>query len=444
MEGFVDNNVLSGQIAQLKGMVATLLGQTKSISAAVGVAALPTVDFCCDMFDRADSSVLSGYWSDTAGNWTLRSGNVISQVPASAALTPLIVVNSSASAGFPTGLFSGYTYTTAGAVAAGVGNNVVGYPGITIPATPAAQAFFFNLYSAVMSSTDIDIKIGFYLAAAPAPTSSTVSTNTIFDTPPNYADTTETTTTFSATGTLAQSVGGVFSNTNNRVLGLTSVVASMPVVSTPTVSCSTTLSYPFSAGGPGTATVSSSAPGVTTPGTPFFSATFSDNTATLINTPANTTNGSFNAAGLTQTAQTTNAGNESEIQASAYNTVTAPTDAATTPPLRVGLNTFTASAIGNTYTFSINGVAFYTITSALMTNRSRAGFCNQACNALAAIVNNNLAFTGLTYFKAWRSDQPEPPSQSGHGTYVGGKYTYSDKYHAYNKAGTSFIYNPNA
>ena len=90
-------------------------------------------------------------------------------------------------------------------------------------------------------------------------------------------------------------------------------------------------------------------------------------------------------------------------------------------------------------------------------SRVRAGLTTPNANVAAAKVLFPAADAGgITRFKVWRNDIPEPPDESGHGTLVNGRWQYTDKYHTpvvdedgnivRNEDGTvaSYVYDPEA
>lgn len=127
--------------------------------------------------------------------------------------------------------------------------------------------------------------------------------------------------------------------------------------------------------------------------------------------------------------------------------------------MAIGLNTITTSCVGDNVAMSVNGAVIYSGTPATVSakGRTRAGIMTgpeSAVNALDAAPNASLG--GIVSFKVWRNDIPTPPDESGHGTYVNGRWQYTDKYHTANKDadgniirnadGTvaSYTYNPEA
>ena len=82
-------------------------------------------------------------------------------------------------------------------------------------------------------------------------------------------------------------------------------------------------------------------------------------------------------------------------------------------------------------------------------SRVRAGLTTPNANVAAAKVLFPAADAGgITSFKVWRNDIPEPPNQTGHGAYKDGTWHYSDKYHTPIEDAegniTGYTYNPEA
>lgn len=100
--------------------------------------------------------------------------------------------------------------------------------------------------------------------------------------------------------------------------------------------------------------------------------------------------------------------------------------------MQVGTNTIAAGCSGDTVTISANGVGLFSGTPATVSrkSRSRAGIMTGPFNAVAAYAAApNAAVGGVSSFKVWRNDIPEPPNETGHGTYTNGRWQYTDKYH---------------
>lgn len=97
-----------------------------------------------------------------------------------------------------------------------------------------------------------------------------------------------------------------------------------------------------------------------------------------------------------------------------------------------GINIFSAACTGATVSMSLNGVLVFSgkQTTVAQKGRSRAGIMAPASNIVAAYLAVPAApMSGVSSFKVWRNDIPEPPNESGHGTFVNGRWQYVDKYH---------------
>lgn len=127
--------------------------------------------------------------------------------------------------------------------------------------------------------------------------------------------------------------------------------------------------------------------------------------------------------------------------------------------MHVGTNIITARCAGDTVSMSANGVSLFFGVPATVSrkSRSRAGIMTGPFNSAAAYAAApNAALGGISSFKVWRNDIPEPPNETGHGTYTKGRWQYTDKYHTpvtdkngtviRNEDGTvaSYTYNPEA
>ena len=108
----------------------------------------------------------------------------------------------------------------------------------------------------------------------------------------------------------------------------------------------------------------------------------------------------------------------------------------------VGNNTLEIASFIGGYIITLNGSVLFNAATPLAASRDRVGLASLVGDALAAAANIGVEPTGITSFKAWRSDIPEPPNESGHGTVVSGQFTYADKYHT--PTGSGYAYNPEA
>lgn len=116
------------------------------------------------------------------------------------------------------------------------------------------------------------------------------------------------------------------------------------------------------------------------------------------------------------------------------------------PGAAVGSNTLVLTASGSNYQATLNGAVLYSAALDIVSERSKVGLAGYGFSTLAMALTNATPFYGITSFKAWRSDQPEPPSESGHGILAGTR-KYTDKYHTpiiSNGQITGYTYTPTA
>jgi hypothetical protein len=92
-------------------------------------------------------------------------------------------------------------------------------------------------------------------------------------------------------------------------------------------------------------------------------------------------------------------------------------------------NKLRLQATGESYMITLNGKIMYAGSNTLTVDRSAVGLASMGVNMLAMINAVGMAPIGIRSFKAWRSDHPEPPNESGYGTWKGGLRTYQDGYH---------------
>lgn len=130
---------------------------------------------------------------------------------------------------------------------------------------------------------------------------------------------------------------------------------------------------------------------------------------------------------------------------SVLHNVGAPPGALLLPSPVAGSNTlsmsFDSTGSGQ-LSINLNGTVFYTGASLLLSTPTQAGISSPFSDVLGDAVRLGVSPTGITSFKVWRSDIPEPPSQSGHGTFAKGVFQYIDKYHTPTPGG-GFTYSPN-
>lgn len=396
--------ILSG-INHLKGLVAKL---------GVAASAAPSIDFAVDMFDRPDTGVLDGYWGDTAGNWTLRSGMAIPQATAQqpTALSVSSMTCNGISALNLSGLIVDSYSPFWSLLATNFSATMITSAVSLFPLTTTQQFGANNVYAGAMSSKDLNVKVTFQYNNAPSARVNTQTTG-------NYSDV------FSIP---VANYGAVFGNTAGRYVGtvmshaiytaadhIAPLSCSMTAhaVSQPTASGSLNVldrtlapvSLAWSLFGDASGVVVAS-------GSKSSSAAI--NAFTTVNLAANQT--SFTDPGWGGPVITLTEGTRSNTFA--------PT---TTLPIQTGLNTLLMQAVGNTYTVYLNGVQIYTETSSRMIDRSRVGLSAYGFNTLGSIITNGLQYSGITSFKAWPYGLAEPADQTGRGTYAGG---YNDKYHS--------------
>jgi hypothetical protein len=101
-------------------------------------------------------------------------------------------------------------------------------------------------------------------------------------------------------------------------------------------------------------------------------------------------------------------------------------------PVASANNVLELSVIKGLFTLTLNGQALYAASPPILANPSQVGLGSYLYNSLADAVARGLPFWGITSFKAWRSDMPEPPNESGHGIYrtdASVKNQFADAYH---------------
>ncbi len=368
---------------QLKGMLGALLARSIGTST-------PTVDFCCDMFDRADAAVLDGYWADTLGYWTLRDNKAIFQGPDSAMASFLSVSSS----------------ITGGATSRSDYNN------LSINYYTNAN-YRSNLYGAKMSTSDFQVKVTFDMLA---PTTSTVSSTSTASGFP-WTTTTETDVGYGTTAGVA-----VGSATGNRVLAVTARGSIMRGY---------TLGGAFGSSGGDTLTIPA-LPGAVAPAAYLFGTfgmlsnpAFAGAVSTIQNILTLPASGT--APPSTQVYTSTPGGTFIGSQSVVATGQTYPLNVAGRPLLVAGTNTLLVQMTGNVYNIYLNGTLWQTVTQAVMTDRSQPGLSTFSTNMLAFIQGLGIANYGITGFKAWPMNAAEPLNQTGHGTYAGG---YVDRFHA--------------
>lgn len=399
-------NIQSG-INHLKGLISRTTTDTS----------VPTVDFMCDMFDRPDAGVLSGYWADTAGNWTLRGGKAICQATASQPSTILTSRGAIQNIGIVlsgAGIISGYTpampevpnFSSFASMITNVNTNfTIG----SSTGTPFSGSN--NIYAAKTSTADMNIKVTFFYDS------------TVVDKSNTFAVATRTINKIISTANF----GAVYGNASSRSVGTLVSYAIYPGgVANPSLSTSasaTNADPPITSG-----STSVTAPAMACRAASVVNVRFGDAAGTTTVTGSTSNSVTFNPI-LTPTVfsavNSTPLGNNGSLVASA--TGSEDVFPSSTIPVVNGSNTLLIQAVGNTYMVYMNGALIYTETTPKMIDRSRVGISANPWNMLGAIIQNNLPYTGVTSFKAWPVGQAEPLDQSGHGTYASG---YIDRYHS--------------
>ena len=155
---------------------------------------------------------------------------------------------------------------------------------------------------------------------------------------------------------------------------------------------------------------------------------------------------------------------QQEIVSAAQSTSTLVSTSITVVPATYGVASLGYNSVrvrndGLITTFTVNGIVVSSGVSKTVArkDRTRAGIASSQRNAAAvADLYPALSVGGITSFKVWRNDIPEPPSETGHGTLVNGRWQYTDKYHTpvvdedgnivRNEDGTvaSYVYDPEA
>ncbi len=406
------SNVI-GYLAQIFHDIQLLKGLMSRLLAASSIAgtSLPVVDFCCDMFDRTDSAVLNGYWSDATGSWALRNHRAIYQgLDAGVALgsysVSSVTVISSSVSGFPnsTGTTPAYVAVLTGGVISGNQRP--------------------NLYQAKISTTDFQVKATF---DALAPVTGGVTSNTVVTLVNPTSPITATTTTQALSSYPANCGLVIGSATPGRNLGVSCNGFLAPQIDAPTFNGSANIS--------GVLAESITSPAITIPSGISLNGTF----GLLTNSVAGAAQAFQSGVSLPASAAVaftplsfTTTPDPNVINGTQSRSFTlAGIDSFTTnpaaPPLVAGTNTLLLQATGDTYSVYLNGVLWYTVTQVLMTDRAQPGLMATAANLMGYISTQlGLAFYGVSSFKAWPIGQAEPPDQTGRGTYAGG---YNDKYH---------------
>ena len=385
-------------LTQLKALVAGLYGRIDALA----VAAAPTVDFAVDMFDRQDQDTLGPYWSNT--NYAIRSNAALLAVGDVPVSTILGFLNGEPTT--PTSTFNNYSLR---AFAAAIAQTV----------TPASV-----VYQVDISSPDFDCVV-----RANVPTYSNAPPSLLVT---GGGGSSVLYSHYVANGTVDanhypyQQVGvgaGVcIANTQNGAFGVATMTAQMPDQTETEVG----------AFGCGSLTAS-------TPHTVMSRVLIgSDKLASAVPVdPAIN-----DAAAITSCVDVV-----AQVNSAKFNIAS------------IGANSLTATCRGDNVSISMNGNMIFNGVppSVSRKSRARAGIMTGPESITSALaVATSSASGGVTSFKVWRNDIPEPPNESGHGAYTNGRWQYTDKYHTpvtdedgnviRNEDGTvaNYVYDPEA
>lgn len=136
--------------------------------------------------------------------------------------------------------------------------------------------------------------------------------------------------------------------------------------------------------------------------------------------------------GLFQHLQSMTASTLENLATAAHATIQSQMAEMVASALTAGSNTLTLSAKKDVFAVTLNGVPLFSGSPGALVERQKVGICAFGYNSISDAIGNNLPFWGISSFKAWRADMPEPPNQSGHGVYRAGEsvaYVYADRYH---------------
>jgi hypothetical protein len=402
-----DLNVVTSLI-QLKALVAGLYGRIDAIAGA----STPEVDFAVDMFDRPDQNTLGDYWQ--SNGFGVRD-NLAVRVEGETTDSTLLTVHGSATIHF---VFSSATLTksiSASIVAHNFGGN----------------AMVSSAYLANMSSPDFMCKVLAYVPPKIDGPQIATQTGSLSDpTPPGYSGT------CSVSGyveggvadEIAVNAGLCVADSQNNSGGVCTSIGYIPSASVHS-----------------TATTQES---INPPAT-------EESDAALTGAAVCLTRYGSSAASI----QKLSTEIRSDSSSSPHTSASCSAIDATYGVAALGANTVIAENAGDNTTFTINGITVFsgTLQAVPKNSRTRAGIAALAHNtAAASMVYPELPIGGVTAFKAWRNDIPEPPNETGHGTYVNGHWQYADKYHTpvtdadgnvvRNEDGTvaGYTYNPEA
>lgn len=400
-------------------------------SSGVTAATTPTVDFCCDFFDRPDSDSLGSYWADATGSWSLyggvavpRTGVAYQAMPVITNFTQLFTLAGSASivtgaAGF---VFSSATGSNVNAIATTAVRPAINFAG-------THQTAIQNMYSANITSPDMTVKVTFVARKSAVATSS-------------YSASGNRTLTWNAYSPAV--FGAAVGNAAAQNVGVAGAFCSAPTQVT---------SGGTWAGSDGSASFSGSVPAASTGAIEFMQAEFGNfGSAFSILTPSVA---APNVEGTTIV--TPGTGSVIYDVASGYSVqATGLSGGATigdipaqtfrgysgaSSPVVDGVNTLTMQVLGTRYVVDINGTVLVNQLSPLVLNRTKVGLAAYAYDLFTASAGYGYTGVGIKSFKAWIGTMPEPPDQSGYGSFAAGALSYRDKYHITASNGT-VTYNP--
>ncbi len=408
------------EIGDLKARVGTLPARLTTPSGQESTQAVtPTVDFIVDMFDRADSDGIGDYWTNT-NKFAIRNGKAYE--------------NGSDS-------YQSFSYAHAygksscsrsGATVASMVYNESSTPDVNRTARSRGGGTWYGLticlYKAILSGADFNIKIQF---------------NTVRD--------------FSgwcAYGKIA-AVGRVpdkLRSKGNRVQIEMAKVPSLSVGSqSAQCSCSIPSNPPTLTGGSGS--TSASIDGHTTPAYDFMAAIIRSNDGSVLNWPifpeAIENDKQFEVNW--DEFQWINNGHIHfcSLRASAEVGWGEPTTGLNWGVID-GENIMEIRFRGDRIAAYLNGNQIFSDAQAYTIDNGLVGLGSNF-PYLSALLSADNTDRHITSFKAWNEDIPEPPDESGRGTYTPpvtpggeGSWKYTDKYHTTNAETGVTTYNPNA
>lgn len=404
----------------------------------------PAIDFCADFFDRPNQPVLNGHWSGDYSQWSIRNA--------------FLVPNATPIAGNAVETTITYTLQSQSTFGGSLSGTIDGVPVASTPIldTQAAiqkfesgvvigifsNASVFTEYRGNFRSPDMTVRITFEVPQDGVVTEASQSTDNS-----------------RTRRTAAGTYGAYFADSAGHKFG--TALSVMPALTGTSFAVAATGSggilYQPPGGGPMqlTPASSSSLPATETAvhstGAIFgYVGDFSSLAKPIFR---NEVGGSFTSSQLTviesgaytpdflggTTKYTTTASLSINRRAPDATRVSFLTGEII-PLVLVGENELLVTAVGDVYTFRLNGVPFALETGNYIT-RTRTGIGQGRTSMLANLVASGVPIAGITSFKAWRTDMPEPPNQTGRGTFEGGNFVYNDRYHTADSNG-NVVYNP--